>query len=393
MSNLCCGLTNLSTAEEKGLHAGKESLHAPVMQTTTSCIPTHPCRATTRPARGRVRRAAWFALTLISVIAITVGTADLHSTAVAPGAGQWVYPVGAPGGPPDVVRPYDPPARPWLPGNRGVKLGARPGSEVRAASAGEVTYAGPLAGRGVLVIRHGDLRTTYEPVDAEVTVGQRVSAGEPVGTVAETGSRCAETSCLHWGALRGDSYIDPFQLVRTGTVRLLPLGVRATTERPPDPDDSTGGKGDHDDTSDQPPVGRRLHWPVASPYVTSPFGMRTHPITGQRRLHDGTDFRAPCGTPIRAAASGTVTATGSRGAYGRQVTIDHGQLGETDVTTSYSHLSAIVTRPGAHIRQGQILGRSGTTGRSTGCHLHFMVYTNGSLTDPMAVLPTAKGHG
>jgi murein DD-endopeptidase MepM/ murein hydrolase activator NlpD len=86
-----------------------------------------------------------------------------------------------------------------------------------------VSYAGLLAGRGVIVVDHGTTRTTYEPVDATVTVGAKVSAGEPVGRLALGGSHCLPSACLHWGWIEGDTYLDPLRLVGAGPVRLLPL--------------------------------------------------------------------------------------------------------------------------------------------------------------------------
>lgn len=123
---------------------------------------------------------------------------------------------------PEVVAAFAPPATRYGPGHRGVDLAARPGQVVRAARTGIVTYAGRLAGRGVVVVAHGDTRTTYEPVSAGVSPGDRVSAGSPLGTVERFGSHCWPASCLHWGLLRGEVYLDPLTLVGAGPVRLLP---------------------------------------------------------------------------------------------------------------------------------------------------------------------------
>jgi murein DD-endopeptidase MepM/ murein hydrolase activator NlpD len=289
--------------------------------------------------------------------------------------GAWVFPVGPAHGPADVARGFDPPHEPWRAGHRGVDLRGHEGAEIRAARAGRVTYAGMLAGRGVVVIDHGALRTTYEPVDAEVTAGSWVATGDPIGTLTSVGSHCPPAPCLHWGALEGQRYLDPLALISVRGVRLLPLGERTLTEDPPPP-------------PQRPPDGAVLGWPVRNPYVTSPFGMRTHPVTGVRKLHDGTDFRASCGTPIVAAAAGRVTSAGARGAYGLQVSLDHATLGGVAMSTSYSHLSRFAVQPGQTVGAGHVLGWAGTTGLSTGCHLHFMVYADGALEDPMDWLPT-----
>jgi murein DD-endopeptidase MepM/ murein hydrolase activator NlpD len=124
---------------------------------------------------------------------------------------------------PEVVARFDPPASPYGPGHRGVDLLGGAGRRVHAALAGTVTYAGPLAGRGVVVVSHGDTRTTYEPVAASVSVGDRVARGAVIGTLQSLGSHCPPRACLHWGWLRGETYLDPLRLVGAGPVRLLPL--------------------------------------------------------------------------------------------------------------------------------------------------------------------------
>ena len=98
-----------------------------------------------------------------------------------------------------------------------------PGQQVHAALPGRVSFAGMLAGRGVVVVDHGDTRTTYEPVAAGVAVGDGVAAGEPIGRLEVAGSHCFPRACLHWGWLRGETYLDPLDLVGGGPVRLLPL--------------------------------------------------------------------------------------------------------------------------------------------------------------------------
>jgi murein DD-endopeptidase MepM/ murein hydrolase activator NlpD len=124
---------------------------------------------------------------------------------------------------PEVVAHFDPPTSPYGPGHRGVDLLGRAGQRVHTALAGTVTYAGPLAGRGVVVVNHGDTRTTYEPVSAAVSVGDVVGRGAVIGALQPVGSHCAPRACLHWGWLRGETYLDPLRLVGAGPVRLLPL--------------------------------------------------------------------------------------------------------------------------------------------------------------------------
>lgn len=126
---------------------------------------------------------------------------------------------------PQVVGAFDPPASPWGAGHRGVDLLGRPGQVVRSALPGTISYAGVLAGRGVVVVTHGATRTTYEPVTAAagLSVGDPVGAGERLGVLEAAPSHCAPRSCLHWGWLEGATYLDPLRLVGLGPVRLLPF--------------------------------------------------------------------------------------------------------------------------------------------------------------------------
>jgi murein DD-endopeptidase MepM/ murein hydrolase activator NlpD len=122
-----------------------------------------------------------------------------------------------------VVRDFAPPAEPWLPGNRGVDLAGRPGERVHAAGAGVVTFAGTIAHVGVVSVTTGALRTTYEPLRVRVHRGESVAAGVVLGRLTSAGSHCPPTTCLHWGLLRGDAYLDPLALLGLEQVRLLPL--------------------------------------------------------------------------------------------------------------------------------------------------------------------------
>jgi murein DD-endopeptidase MepM/ murein hydrolase activator NlpD len=123
-----------------------------------------------------------------------------------------------------VLTLFRPPAEKYGAGHLGVDLAAPPGASVLAAGAGVVRFAGPVAGRGVVVLVHPDgISTEYEPVAAVVVAGQRVTASERIGTVRGAHRSCAAVSCLHWGARRGDAYLDPLSLLRPlGVVRLLP---------------------------------------------------------------------------------------------------------------------------------------------------------------------------
>ncbi|EWT00230.1 peptidase M23 [Intrasporangium oryzae NRRL B-24470] len=124
-----------------------------------------------------------------------------------------------------------------------------------------------------------------------------------------------------------------------------------------------------------------LSYPANGP-TTSGFGMRWHPILQKWMLHDGLDWGIPCGTPVYAAAPGVIIRAGWRASgWGNQILIDHGIHRGVDLVTSYNHLSSIVTFGGS-VRRGQLIGYSGTTGYSTGCHLHFGVYEDGIPVNP-----------
>ncbi|TGN66563.1 M23 family metallopeptidase [Nocardioides eburneiflavus] len=100
-------------------------------------------------------------------------------------------------------------------------------------------------------------------------------------------------------------------------------------------------------------------------------------------LHDGVDFGGGCGTPLRAAAPGRVVSSYYSGVYGQRLVIDHGVLGGKGVATIYNHASGYNVGVGAHVAEGQVIGFEGSTGWSTGCHLHFTVMANGQAVDPM----------
>jgi murein DD-endopeptidase MepM/ murein hydrolase activator NlpD len=133
-----------------------------------------------------------------------------------------------------------------------------------------------------------------------------------------------------------------------------------------------------------PPSSGFLSYPVSGP-ITSGFGMRFHPILHIYRMHTGIDFGVTCGTPVHAAADGEVVSAGPAGGYGNRVVIDHGEVGGGDLATTYNHLSRILVSGGS-VRRGQVIALSGTTGLSTGCHLHFETLVNGQYVNPTGYL-------
>lgn len=132
----------------------------------------------------------------------------------------WVWPLHPQ---PAVLAGFDPPPHPYGPGHRGVDLAGQVGQQVLAVAAGEVSFAGSVAGREVVVVDHGRLRTTYEPVVPTVGRGDRVGASEVLGTLTALGSHCLPASCLHLGVREGDAYLDPLRFLEVGPIRLLPV--------------------------------------------------------------------------------------------------------------------------------------------------------------------------
>jgi murein DD-endopeptidase MepM/ murein hydrolase activator NlpD len=132
-------------------------------------------------------------------------------------------------------------------------------------------------------------------------------------------------------------------------------------------------------------TGGFLHRPVPGA-VTSPFGYRRHPIYGYWGLHDGTDFSAPCGTPNRAAGSGTVISEYWSDVYGHRLYLDLGQVNGKNMTVIYNHLSSYRVSAGQRVSRGEVVGYAGSTGWSTGCHLHFTVMLDGNPVNPMGYL-------
>ena len=123
-----------------------------------------------------------------------------------------------------VVRPFERPPTPYAAGHRGADLAAATAGLVLAAGAGRVSFAGPVAGRGVVVLVHPDgVSTEYEPLTPLVHAGQQVVLGQPIGRLRGKHGSCAVDACLHWGARRAGEYFDPMLLLRPlGPVRLLP---------------------------------------------------------------------------------------------------------------------------------------------------------------------------
>lgn len=133
-------------------------------------------------------------------------------------------------------------------------------------------------------------------------------------------------------------------------------------------------------------AGGFLGWPMQGGYVTSSYGMRVHPIYGYYGLHNGIDFGGGCGVPLLAAGSGTVVAKYYSSSYGNRLFIYVGKVNGVNLSVVYNHASGYRVDVGQRVSRGQVVGATGDSGWSTGCHLHFTVLANGRPVDPMKYL-------
>jgi murein DD-endopeptidase MepM/ murein hydrolase activator NlpD len=286
-----------------------------------------------------------------------------------------------------VQRGFTPPALAWASGHRGVDLVAKPGEAILAAASGTVVFAGSIAGKPVVSIDHGAVRTTYEPVVTALHVSQRVALGQPIGVLG-TGGHCR--GCLHWGLREGKSYLDPLLLLggRGGRVRLVAESQRELVQRAAQARALQAASATQANRI-MGPAGRPgshgfLH-PVPG-VVTSGFGMRLHPLLKIWKMHDGTDFAAACGTAIHAPYAGVVTRAFYNSAYGNRLFLSHGSVAGIHVETAFNHAARYLVQPGQRVTRGQVIGEVGSTGLSTACHLHLMVWLDGRLSNPMSWL-------
>jgi murein DD-endopeptidase MepM/ murein hydrolase activator NlpD len=126
--------------------------------------------------------------------------------------------------------------------------------------------------------------------------------------------------------------------------------------------------------------------PVSGATMSSNFGSRTDPFLGSLAFHAGIDFRAPTGRAVTATAAGKVVTAGRAGGYGNLVEIDHGR----GITTRYAHLSRIEVKVGEQVASGEVVGRVGSTGRSTGPHLHYETRVDGTAVNPKTYLAAGR---
>lgn len=270
-----------------------------------------------------------------------------------------------------VLREFSVGVADWDSGHRGVDLAGMPGQPVYASAPGTVRYAGALVDRGVVSIEHNGWRTTYEPLNPAVSAGMTVSKGQLIGYLTSGHPGCVAPACLHWGLTDGTRYANPLERLGPVEVRMLPTGIERNLQRGAF---STGFG-----------APGALVWP-AQGRPGSAFGMRLHPILGVYRMHWGTDIGAACGSPLLAVSDGHVTQRSSGSGYGNYLRLDLGSVGGARLEIGYAHAASYTVAVGSRVTRGQVIGYVGTTGLSTGCHLHLEVWRDGTRVDPMTVL-------
>lgn len=330
-------------------------------------------------------RSSWHALAAgLALIVITLLTVPTTARADAAGLpAEWSGTLDPPAGRAwpvsgGVLRGFEPPAEQWLAGHRGIDLAGQAGEVVVAAAAGTIAWRGSIDGVGMVSVTHpGGLRSTYQPVTAELgapVVGEQVGAGQPLGRL---GPGHCEQACLHLGLKDGQDYLDPLPwlLQSPASIALLPLHSAAPAEPQPGRLVTAVGL--------RPQGGR----PVRGA-LTSGFGMRLHPVLGSWALHSGIDLAAGCLSPVIATREATVTALGRTPGRGNAVTLTS-RLGGSSLVEVFAHLAdqgARLVSPGQGVQPGQVIGLVGSTGLSTGCHLHYETRLDGELVDPQLII-------
>ena len=218
--------------------------------------------------------------------------------------------------------------------------------------------------------------------------GSAAKAGIPKGIVSEAIKIYSQNVDFQRDVHAGDSLEVMYEthqtedgyVAKTGDVLFarLTLGGR---EIPLYRYETADGRVDYYGRDGQSTKKTLMKTPIDGARMSSGFGMRRHPVLGYSKMHKGTDFAAPTGTPIYAAGDGVVAKAGRFSSYGNYVRIRH----RSDLDTAYGHMSKIAVKAGARVKQGQIIGYVGTTGRSTGPHLHYEVLVANKQVNPRGV--------
>ncbi len=269
-----------------------------------------------------------------------------------------------------IVREFSIGKHRWDRGHRGIDIASYEGAQIVSPASGTIRWVGVINSIPMMSMVHDDgIITTYQPVKALVSTGDRVERGQIIATLIS--GHCDQGACLHFGVKENDRYIDPQMWLlskRAEKVRLLPASAKVRSFPP-------------GNSAEISPDGL----PVAGP-ITSGWGPRISPISGNPEFHDGVDIGADCGSPIAALWPGEVIFIGEAGGYGQRVEVDHGIVNGHHLVSSYSHLSTYHVEIGQKIQRGQTIAEVGTTGWSTGCHLHWSIVTDGENVDPLSVI-------
>ncbi|WP_237392236.1 M23 family metallopeptidase [Aurantiacibacter rhizosphaerae] len=242
---------------------------------------------------------------------------------------------------------------------------------------------------GQLVLNPRPIKVDTTPLRIRATVGDSLyrsarAAGAPPSAVQQFLRTLNGDLDMDREIAAGDEFdmIVDYRRAATGEVEVGDLLYAAIIrdDRPRKQMMRFGREGRFYDAAGEGVVQEGLIAPVPGS-ISSRYGMRRHPILGYRRMHSGLDFRARHGTPIYAATDGTVNFSGRNGGYGNFVRIRHGG----GLSTGYAHMSRIAVRNGESVRRGQVIGYVGSTGLSTGPHLHYEMYRNGKKIDPASV--------
>jgi len=223
-----------------------------------------------------------------------------------------------------------------------------------------------------------DLKHRSEAVVAQRTAAERDAATAQATVAVLVTQQAGQVAAIQSRIAQEKARLDELQAEQVKLQAVLIARARAAAEAARKRRASGGG-------SWVPPPSSGFLSYAAPGGVTSGFGMRYHPILHYYRMHTGIDFGVPCGTPVHAAAPGEIVSAGGAGGYGNRVVIDHGEVGGGDLATTYNHLSRIVVWGGS-VQRGQLIAYSGTTGLSTGCHLHFETLLDGRYVNPQNYL-------
>lgn len=242
---------------------------------------------------------------------------------------------------------------------------------------------------GMLVMRPRPIAVATTPLRIRGTIGAGLyrsarAAGAPIEAIQQYLQVLDQHLSLDTAIEPGDTFdiIVGFKRAATGETRVGEL-LFAGVERDGKPKAQLlrwGSDGQFFEASGMGAQRSGLIMPVVG-HITSNFGARRHPILGYTRMHAGVDFGAPWGAPIYAVGDATVSFAGWAGGHGNHVKLEHGG----GWGTGYSHMSRIAVSPGSHVRAGQVIGYVGSTGLSTGPHLHYELYRNGAKVNPLSV--------